>query len=171
MNQAAAPPPPCAYDLTARDQAAPAAGGAFTVGVTTANGCAWTAVSQADWITVTAGAAGSGNGTVSLTVAANTGPQRVGIVLIAGLTFTVTQAAACTYVVTPTEQAVPGVGGNFSVAVTTQPGCAWTATANAEWITITSEAFGTGDQTVTYRVSPGTILSRGRARSRWPDKP
>ncbi len=158
VNQAAAPPPPCAYDLTARDQAAPAAGGVFTVGVTTANGCAWTAVSQADWITVTAGAAGSGNGTVSLTVAANTGPQRVGTVLIAGLTFTVTQAAACTYVVTPTEQAVPGLGGNFSVAVTTQPGCAWTATANAEWITITSEASGTGDQTVTYRVSPGTIL-------------
>jgi hypothetical protein len=42
---------------------------------------------------VTAGASGTGNGTVSFTVAANTGAARSGTLTIGGQTFTVTQAA------------------------------------------------------------------------------
>lgn len=156
--QAAAPPPPCSYSLAPTEHSVANTGGAVTVGVTTADGCAWTAVSEADWITVTAGSAGTGSGTVSLSAAANTGPERVGTVLIAGHTFTVTQAAICSYSVNPTEQPVPSLGGTFSVAITTQPGCTWAATANVSWITITSSSSGAGSDTVTYRVSPGTIV-------------
>jgi YD repeat-containing protein len=61
--------------------------------VTAGAGCAWTAVSNAGWITVTSGASGTGNGTVGYSVAANGGSdQRQGTVTIAGQTFTVTQA-------------------------------------------------------------------------------
>jgi hypothetical protein len=151
-------PPPCAYDLTAAGQSVATSGGEFTVGVTTTNGCAWTAISQADWITVTSGASGSGSGTVGLSAAANPGPLRVGTVVIAGRTFTVTQAGACSYSVNPTEQSVPSLGGNFSVAVSAQAGCDWTATANVSWISITSDGTGVGSGTVTYRVSPGTVI-------------
>jgi hypothetical protein len=35
------------------------------VTVTAGTGCGWTGVSNASWITVTGGASGSGNGTVS----------------------------------------------------------------------------------------------------------
>jgi hypothetical protein len=71
----------------------PAAGGASTVGVTTADGCGWTAASQVSWMTVTSGAASTGSGTTGFTVAANTGPARTGTLLIAGQTVTVSQAA------------------------------------------------------------------------------
>ena len=55
-------------------------------------GCTWTAVSQVPWIVITSGASGSGDGSVVGTVEANTtGAARTGTVLIAGLTFTVTQ--------------------------------------------------------------------------------
>src|ERR1039458_1041046 len=69
-----------------------AAGGSSNV-VVTANGtnCAWTAVSNNSFITITSGASGSGNGTVSYTVAANTSSSALtGTVTIAGQTFTVT---------------------------------------------------------------------------------
>ena len=64
--------------------------------VTTMAGCAWTAVSNTTnptWLTITSGASGSGNGSVTFTVAANTGAQRMGTLTIAGQTFTVTQGA------------------------------------------------------------------------------
>jgi hypothetical protein len=63
------------------------------VAVTTQATCAWTAVSNATWITVTSGAAGTGNGTVGFSAAANTGAARTGTLTIAGQTFTVTQSA------------------------------------------------------------------------------
>jgi predicted ATPase len=44
------------------------------------------------WITITAGANGTGNGTVTFSIAANTtGAQRTGTLTIAGRTYTVTQ--------------------------------------------------------------------------------
>jgi uncharacterized membrane protein YdcZ (DUF606 family) len=59
----------------------------------TAN-CAWTAVSNVPWITVTSGASGSTNGTTSFTVAANTGEERTGTLTVAGQTVSVTQESA-----------------------------------------------------------------------------
>lgn len=63
-----------------------------TVDVTAESGCGWTATSNDNWITVTAGASGSGNGTVSYSLAANpTRLRRQGTITIAGHTFTVLQ--------------------------------------------------------------------------------
>ena len=55
----------------------------------------WTAVSaNTDWLTVTAGSSGTGNGQVSFTAAVNaTGADRTGTIAIAGITFTLTQTA------------------------------------------------------------------------------
>ncbi|HUA62739.1 MAG TPA: BACON domain-containing protein, partial [Verrucomicrobiae bacterium] len=73
----------------------PAVGGNGTVTVTApAPSAAWPATSNASWITVTSTSPMVGNGTVSYTVASNSGLQRVGTITIAGLTFTVTQAGA-----------------------------------------------------------------------------
>lgn len=92
------PPPNCTFSLSANSAGvAAAASSSNTVGVTaSASSCAWTAVSNVPWITITSGAAGSGNGTVIYSVAANTGAAQSGTMTIAGLTFTVNQAAAAT---------------------------------------------------------------------------
>ena len=90
VNQAAVLPT-CTYTLSAPSATIPAAGGTGTFNVTAPAGCTWTALTSATWITITAGASGSGNGTVSFTVAANTGASRTDNIVVAGQTFTVTQ--------------------------------------------------------------------------------
>ena len=85
---------PCTYTLSASTASATSAGGTGSVAVTAANTCAWTAVSNDAFITVTAGVSGTGNGTVSYNVATNSGPARTGTITIAGQTFTITQSGS-----------------------------------------------------------------------------
>ncbi len=59
-----------------------AAASGQTIGVT-AN-VAWTATESLNWVTITGGASGSGNGTVTYSVTANTGPSRSGTITVAG---------------------------------------------------------------------------------------
>ena len=68
------------------------AGGSGLINVTKAAGCAWTAVSNASWITNVAPASGSGNGPVTYNVAANSTGCRSGTITVGGRTFTVTQS-------------------------------------------------------------------------------
>ncbi len=88
--------PACTYSISPTSANYTSASGTGSVNVTAGAGCAWTAVSNAAWITITAGASGSGNGLVNYSVAANTGATRNGTMTIAGLTFTVTQSSAST---------------------------------------------------------------------------
>jgi hypothetical protein len=66
-------------------------GGEVTIPVTAASGCNWTAATTADFIRITEGSAGAGNGIVKLLVAANSGGERAATVIVAGTTVTVTQ--------------------------------------------------------------------------------
>ncbi len=65
-----------------------------TIAVTAGTSCAWTAVSNNAWITITGGASGAGSGTVTYNVAANTGLSRTGTITVAGQLLTVNQGAA-----------------------------------------------------------------------------
>jgi hypothetical protein len=150
---------PCSFTASPTSASPTAAGGAASVSVTTAAGCAWTATSNATWITITSGASGSGNGTVNYTVAANTGPARSGTLTVAGQTVTINQAAGCSFTASPTSASPTAAGGAASVSVTTASGCAWTATSNATWITITGGASGTGNGTVDYSVAANSTSS------------
>jgi len=73
-----------------------AAGGFGSVTLTASVATApWTAMSNSSFITVTSGPGGTGSGTVSYTVSANSAlTTRQGTITIAGQTFTVNQAAA-----------------------------------------------------------------------------
>jgi hypothetical protein len=87
--------PPCSYTLNFGGQAFPVAGGAGSILVTTSSGsCAWSATSGLSWAAIAAGASGTGSGTVTYQVAANTGGVRSGVLTVAGLPFTVEQASA-----------------------------------------------------------------------------
>jgi uncharacterized protein (TIGR03437 family) len=144
----------CTYSINPTSQSFSSSGGSGSVAVNTQAGCAWTAVSNASFITITSGSSGNGSGTVNYSVAANTGATRTGTMTIAGQTFTVTQSGgSCTYSITPTSKSFTVEGGSDSVMVNTQAGCAWTATSDASWITITAGNSGNGSGTVSYSVS------------------
>ena len=93
VNQAAGG---CTLKLSPKTGKIKATGGAATVKVTpNFSDCAWTAVSNDGFITITGGASGVGKGTVSYTVAPNTNTTALtGSITIGTNTFTVTEAAA-----------------------------------------------------------------------------
>jgi hypothetical protein len=83
----------CTFTVTPTTPSVAGGGGTVTLTVTTASGCAWSASSNASFITVASGTSGTGSGTVTLTVASNAGAARSGTVTVAGQSVTVSQAA------------------------------------------------------------------------------
>ncbi|HKR08224.1 MAG TPA: BACON domain-containing protein [Gemmatimonadaceae bacterium] len=65
----------------------------------------------------------------------------------------------CSFSISPTTQSIVPAGGTGSVTVTAGPGCAWTATDNATWISITAGSSGSGNGTVNYSVTPDVTAS------------
>ena len=91
-------------------------GGTGTATVAAASGCAWTATSSAAFLTISQGASGSGNGSVTFAVAANTGADRTATLAVAGTNVAIAQRAAA--VVGPTGTLTPPtarspIGGAF----------------------------------------------------------
>jgi all-beta uncharacterized protein len=86
--------PSCTYTISPTSQTVPASGGSVTVNVTAASGCGWAVIWSVPWITLTSVAVGSGNGSISFTVAVNTAASRSTTLTIAGQPFTLTQSAA-----------------------------------------------------------------------------
>jgi hypothetical protein len=161
LTQAAAP---CTYDVSHTTLSFEAIGGAGAVDVRASDSCAWTAVSNAGWIVVTAGASGNGNGAVSFTVAPNVGAARTGVIMIAGQAVTISQAALlCSYTIAPTSQAFTATGGTGSVALTTGGVCVWTASSSAAWITITGGGAGAGSGIVQFSVAANPGPARNAA--------
>ncbi len=151
------------YTLNTTGQNFGSTGGSGSVGFTASNGlCSWTATPNNNWITLTGPTSGLGGGSVSFSVAANTGPTRTGTITIAGQLFTVTQANGCTFTLSPTSQNIAAAGGNSSFSVNaSNSGCTWTATENSPWVSITSGTNGTGNGTVNFAVA----ANLGAARS------
>ena len=84
--------PACVFTLTPAQVETSASRQRLTVTLSGPAGCPWSAVSRVGWIEIDSGASGSGPGSVTLEVRANTGAAgRTGHVVIAGVTFTVRQ--------------------------------------------------------------------------------
>jgi BACON domain-containing protein/all-beta uncharacterized protein len=147
----------CSYSVSPTSQSFGAGGGANSLAVTAAGGCAWTAASNASWISVTGGASGSGNGTVNYAVTSNSSSSaRTGTLTVAGRTVTITENGSCSYTISPTSRTLASGGGSGSVSVTSTSGCAWTASSSASWLQITSGSNGSGSGTVNYTASANT---------------
>ena len=111
----------CTYSLSSSSLSVGPGAGNGTVNVLDPNGCVWSASSDASWLTITAGIAGNGDGTVSYSFAANTGDTPLsGTLTIAGQSFTVTQAPPSPplafYPLTPCRIADTRQGFGFSGA-------------------------------------------------------
>lgn len=161
VTQAGSTPLPtaCSYSISPSSTSVGAGGGSGSFNLTTASTCEWSASSNASWIAVTSAGSGSGGTTVNYSVSSNTGPARSGAIVVAGLTFTVSQASGvvaptCSYSVSPTTRAFDAGGGNSSVSVTAGSGCDWTASSSASWIRVTGGSSGTGNGTVNFSVDP-----------------
>lgn len=83
----------CGYQLSAYSHTISSQGGSFDVSMTATDGCEWGTNWAPDWITFSANG-GRGSGTVTITVAENTGDARSAGLSIGGLSFRVTQEAA-----------------------------------------------------------------------------
>jgi len=116
------------------------------VAVTAGGGCSWTAGSNVAWIAIVSGAAGTGNGSVSYTVAPNTDrTSRTGVLSVAGRTLTVTQFGTCSFTLTPSSLSFPLGGGRTSIAVAAQDAsCTWRAVSSVPWASIDSGGQGLG---------------------------
>ena len=83
----------CADSISPTTQSSDPYGLAGTVNVTAGDECAWTGISNANWIKITEGSTGSGNGAVNYSVAGNISMSpRITTLVISGRSFTVTQA-------------------------------------------------------------------------------
>lgn len=133
-------------------------GGTGSITVTAPGTCAWTAVSNDSWISITSGASGNGNGAVNYSVGVNNDlSMRTGTMTIAGQTFTVMQSGvSCTYAISPASRAHGAGTGADVVGVTTAGVCNWTVVSNAPWITVTSGSSGTGNGVVGYSLAANT---------------
>jgi hypothetical protein len=84
----------CVYSVSKASGSVPSTASTGSLSVTAGTACSWTATSNVSWITITEGASGTGNGTVTYAVAANTGGLRTGTLTIAGESVIITQAGA-----------------------------------------------------------------------------
>jgi uncharacterized delta-60 repeat protein len=142
-------------------------GGPGSISVTSTS--SWTAVSRDSWITITSEDNGNGNGTIDFEVRENfTGSARQATINIAGQTSTIIQDGGlgedCIYSIYPKSQAFARGGGAGTINMTAEGRCAWPATTNVSWITITSGSAGVGDGTVAYTVAanPGSVGRAGK---------
>jgi Putative binding domain, N-terminal len=150
----------CAYTIKPTNYHAGRGPDDVTVNVTAESGCAWSAATDATWITVAAGRSGSGSGTVRLLVEANSGPARTTVVTIAGHPFTLRQDGGCSYSITPTWYHAGRGPDNIRVNVTAPSGCTWTANSPVTWATVAEGRQGSGDGTVRLVVDANSGAAR-----------
>jgi hypothetical protein len=147
---------PCSYSLSATSVTIPYTGGSGSVSVTTGGSCTWTASAPDPWARITAGASGTGNGTVQFVVDQNSGAGRVSTLTIAGIAFTISQdpvPAPCTFSISPTNANYTDAAthaGTFALTASAST-CTWFATSDP-WITVTSGTSGTGSATISYSI-------------------
>jgi hypothetical protein len=144
----------CDYHLDSAGATFQPSGGSGTITMNVASGCSWSAVSDASWISITAGTTGNGTGTIAIAVSPNSGPQRTGTVSAGGQRYTVTQLTGCTYSIDPVTWGFPAAGAADWINVHAPAACPWTATSQASWLTITNGTAGTGSALVYFVVAP-----------------
>ena len=87
------PTPTCTYTLSSTSLSIAGTGGSAALTVSAGSNCAWTASSNSSFVTITSSTSQTGNGTVNVAIAENTGDARSETLTVAGQSVTVSQAA------------------------------------------------------------------------------
>jgi hypothetical protein len=154
----------CSYGLSEPGTGAAwdATSGTFTLH--TQGGCSWTAVSDSpSWLWVERHPvyqSGVGSAVIVFRTLTNTAAvPRTGTIKVAGLTFTVTQQAACTFSLTYNSFTVSAFGSGGVVDVQTRPDCSWTAVNNTPSVVTLANDRGMGPGTVVFSVTANASTS------------
>jgi hypothetical protein len=150
--------PSCTWALAPSSATVGASSGSGSIGVTTQADCAWSAASNASWVSI--GTSASGTGSLPYSYAANAGPQRSATITVGGLAFAVSQASGCTYALGSTSVTAPAAGLSGSTALSTGAGCPWNASSSASWLALSSSSSGSGSTTVSFIVAANTGAAR-----------
>ena len=190
IDQLAAPPCPPSPRVSSTSLSFTSAGGMQTVDVQEAAHCRYPVRDNQTWIGVSP-ATVAGNGTVTVTVDANTGSSsRSGTVTIGGRRISVrVPPPPCTFQVEYTSREVADDAGQYDVSVTASAAtCGWSMTSHAGWLDVrtpnrtgsTHGTYRTGDNigspqrvgTMTVAGHTVTITQRGSEPPRpCPDAP
>ena len=140
----------CSFSLSSSSASFDAESGSSSVGISSPDGCEWSATVGDSWIAISAGSNGSGDGSVFFTVTANTTIEsRSGTITVEGEVLTITQGGIdCTYSLSPSAASLGSEGGSSSLEVNSPEGCEWSASSSDSWITIGSGGGGSGSGSV-----------------------
>lgn len=155
----------CTYNLSATGATFATTPAYGSVNLFTPGNCPWNVTNVPDWVTITGGLFGNGNGVVSYVLAPGTSSTtRYATLRIANQPYTITRlGTGCSFTLSPTSLSTPAGGYSGSLSATaTAPDCPRNATSNAPWITITSGANGTGSTTLDITVA-ANLSSASRA--------
>jgi hypothetical protein len=152
----AAPTPPqtppsatCSFSVSLSVARFGPGGGTSTASVTAPAGCAWSARSHADWVTLEGASNRAGNGDVGIAVGAFSGSaERTAILSIAEQNLNLTQTG-CDFRLQPAELSFGGEGGSADVRIDAQAGCRWRFEPPPSWVSFDPPA---GDGPATVRV-------------------
>lgn len=158
------PAPVCSFTISPATATIESGGGTGAVTVNVAAGCVWTATAGGAWIAITAGASGSGPGTVTYSIGENaSATSRTGTLTVAGQNHSITQqghpAVECSYDLSPASGEFSKDGGSGTFSVTAPTECTWTASSSSSWLSIAGDAHGTGTSTVSYAVARSTDIA------------
>ena len=148
----------CTVTLSSPGSAFPAGAATGSLTVSAAPSCAWTAVSNASWITINGGTIGTGNGTVAFALGPNTDPSaRGGTIVVNEKSASVSQEgdlASCIFSVAPVSF-TPCISqpSAMTATVSTQAVCTWTVGPTSSWVTITGGQSRIGSGLISFRVT------------------
>ena len=152
----------CTYVFNTGGQTFTASGGNDVATLNASPACAWTATSSCGFVTINNNS-GTGNGNISYTVAANTGPARSCTINAMGRTFLISQdaapVAACTYTINPGSQNFSAASATSSFAISAGANCTWTASTSCNFVTLNTNS-GTGNGTINYTVATNSGAAR-----------
>ncbi len=129
----------CNYKLSATNR--PHGFGASTNSINVTNvtpGCAWTATTSTEWITLLGNTTGTGNGTVHYSITPNSGATpRTGTIVVEDEILTLTQGTAEGFAF---EAVIPGLTGEITLKLNGGPPGIWTLQSSADLVTWTNFA-------------------------------
>jgi alpha-L-arabinofuranosidase len=157
----------CAPTISSSSRFFGIAGGEDHLNVTAATSCEWTAASSASWIEILSGSAGMGAGSVAYSVKPNdTGSARKGTITVGSQVLTVVQDgnANCSFSLSADAGKFKAAGGAGEVDVACDPRCAWQASTDSAWLSITSVDVGVGNSAISFAVAPNTTGAKRKGR-------
>jgi uncharacterized protein (TIGR03437 family) len=111
-------PASCTYSVSPTAFQFPASGGSLTVGIQTNASCAWAVSGLPGWMTVSGASSGAGSASVNIAVVPNNSGVPLGaIIVVAGVSVTITQPAPATVPLPPIKAVVNAasyIGGPVS---------------------------------------------------------